>query len=318
MQIAQEEVLISEQKIKGKESGFRSGYVSLVGKPNVGKSTLLNRLVARKLAAMSRRPQTTRNKITGVCHLPHGQIILLDTPGIHQATNALNKRMVKAAVATFNDVDRILFMVNAQEGFADEDRFVLDALKASSTPVALAINKVDLVAKPAVLSLMDSLNKEHTFEDIVPISALKEDGLDVLKDVLIAGLPEGPAYFPEDMVTDCPEEFLTGEIIREKIIKLTHLELPYAVAVVVEAMGPGKKEGVTVIDATIYAEKASQKKILIGAGGQLIKKVGIQARQELERRLGGKVVLKLFIKVKPAWRDNVRTLNELVYTHDSN
>ncbi len=310
------EVFVSDQELEGKESGFRSGYVSLVGKPNVGKSTLLNRLVAQKLAAMSRRPQTTRNKITGVCHLPRGQIILLDTPGIHEATSALNKRMVKAAIATFNDADRILFMVNAQEGFAAEDRFVLEALKASSTPITLAINKVDLVAKSEVLSLMDTLNKEHSFDDLVPISALKEDGLDVLKDLLLSGMPEGPAYFPEDLVTDCPEEFLTGEIIREKIIKLTHLELPYAVAVVVESMKAGIKEGVTVIDATIYAEKASQKKILIGAGGQLIKKVGIQARQELERRFGGKVVLKLFVKVKAGWRENVKTLNELVYIHD--
>ena len=311
-----EEVFVSDQEQEGKGTGFRSGYVSLVGKPNVGKSTLLNRLVAQKLAAMSRRPQTTRNKITGVCHLLKGQIILLDTPGIHEATSALNKRMVKAAIATFNDADRILFMVNAQEGFAAEDRFVLETLKASSTPVTLAINKIDLVAKSEVLSLMDTLNKEHSFDDLVPISALKEDGLDVLKDVLLAGMPEGPAYFPEDLVTDCPEEFLTGEIIREKIIKLTHLELPYAVAVVVESMKAGIKEGVTVIDATIYAEKASQKKILIGAGGQLIKKVGIQARQELERRFGGKVVLKLFVKVKPGWRDNAKTLKELVYTHD--
>lgn len=309
------EAAVSDQAKK--KTGFRSGYVSLVGKPNVGKSTLLNRLVARKLAAMSRRPQTTRNKITGVCHLPGGQIILLDTPGIHEATNALNKRMVKAAVSTFDDADRILFMVSAPDGFTKEDRFVLDALKGSSTPVILAINKLDRVAKPELLTLMDTLQNEHAFEDMVPISALKEDGLDVLKDVLLAGLPEGPAYFPEDLDTDCPEEFLTGEIIREKIIKLTHLELPYAVAVVVESMREGKSEGVTLIDATVYAEKASQKKILIGSGGQLIKKIGTQARHELERRLGGKVVLKLFVKVKPGWRDNLKTLKELVYIHDS-
>ncbi len=310
------EAAVSDKEQEEEGTAFRSGYVSLVGKPNVGKSTLLNRLVARKLAAMSRRPQTTRNKITGVCHLSGGQIILLDTPGIHQATNALNKRMVKAAIQTFNDADRILFMVSAPDGFTEEDRFVLDALKSSSTPMTLAINKLDRVAKPELLRLMDLLQKEDTFEDIVPISALKEDGLDVLKEILLKGLPEGPAYFPEDLVTDCPEEFLTGEIIREKIIKLTHLELPYAVAVVVESMRPGIKEGVTIIDATIYAEKASQKRILIGSGGQLIKKIGTQAREELERRLGGKVILKLFVKVKPGWRDNSKTLKELVYIHD--
>ncbi len=300
----------------GNESGFRSGYVSLIGKPNVGKSTLLNRLVERKLAAMSRRPQTTRNKITGVCHLPQGQIILLDTPGVHQATTTLNERMVQTARSTYEDADRILFLISAQDGLTKDDTFVLESMKSVKTPKTLAINKIDLVEKSELLALMDLIQKLGVFEEVVPVSALKQDGLDVLKRVLLRQLPEGPPYFPKDLITDCPEEFLTGEIIREKVIKLTHLELPYAVAVVVESMAPGRQEGVTVIDATLYVEKASQKKILVGASGSLIKTIGTQARQELERRLGGKVVLKLFVKVKAGWRDDNRMLKEFGYTHD--
>ncbi|MCA9484910.1 MAG: GTPase Era [Nitrospina sp.] len=303
-------------RLEQETMGFKSGYVTLVGRPNVGKSTLLNRLVARKLAAMSRRPQTTRNRITGVCHVPGGQIILLDTPGVHKTDQPLNRKMVQTAVSTFDDADLILLLISAPEGFTELDRFVFEAIQKSKTPVALAINKVDAVGKPPLLDLIAQLSKEFDFRQIVPISALKEDGLESLKRVLLDELPEGPPYFPEDLVTDCPEEFLTGEIIREKIIKLTHLEIPYSVAVVVEAMREGRQEGVTLIDATVYVEKASQKGILIGARGQLIKKVGTQARKELERRLGGKVVLSLFVKVKPGWRGNERSLNELVYPND--
>lgn len=228
-----------EKNIKG----FRSGYVTLVGRPNVGKSTLLNCLVERKLAAMSRRPQTTRNRITGVCHMPGGQIILLDTPGVHKTEHPLNRKMVQTAYSTFDDADLILFVISAPDGFTELDRFVLEAIQASKTPVALAINKVDCVAKPPLLDLIHTLSKDNAFTHIVPVSALKEDGMDALKRVLLNELPEGPPYFPENLVTDCPEEFLTGEIIREKIIKLTHLELPYAVAVVVEAIRPGRHEG---------------------------------------------------------------------------
>jgi len=300
--------------LASESTGFKSGYASLIGKPNVGKSTLLNHLVSRKLAAISRRPQTTRNKITGVCHLPGGQIILLDTPGIHQSTSRLNQAMVQTSMSTYGDVDVIVFMIDAKQKFRPEDEFVLDSLKGVRVPVLLVINKVDLVPKPEVLALIAELNQRRVFADIVPISALREDGLDLLKELLLNYLPEGPQYFPEDMITDCPEEFLVGEIIREKIIRLTHLEVPYAVAVMVESMQEGKK-GVIVIDAVIYVEKTSQKKIIIGEKGSLLKKIGRQAREEIEKRLGSKVYLNNFVKVKERWRENANLLKEFGYTH---
>jgi GTPase len=305
---------VNDSILASESKGFKSGYASLIGKPNVGKSTLLNHLVSSKLAAISRRPQTTRNKITGICHLPGGQIILMDTPGIHQSTSKLNQAMVHTSMSTYGDVDVILFMIDAKQKFRPEDEFVLDSLKRVKTPVFLVINKIDLVPKPELLRLIDELKNRAAFTDIIPISALKEDGLDILKDILLKHLPEGPQYFPEDMITDCPEEFLVAEIIREKIIRLTHLEVPYAVAVMIESMREGKK-GVIVIDAAIYVEKASQKKIVIGEKGALLKKVGSQARTEIEKRLGSQVYLNSFVKVKERWRESARYLKEFGYTH---
>jgi len=292
---------------------FKSGYASIIGKPNVGKSTLLNRLLMQKVAVISNRPQTTRNKITGVLHLPNAQIILVDTPGIHQSERTLNAMMVRASVSTFSDVDLILVMLSADTGFCDEDEFVLNSMQGVKTKKVLVINKIDLVEKNGLLSLMDEMNRKSLFEEIIPISALKEDGLDSLKNLILNYLPEGPEYFPKDMVTDCPETFLFGEIIREKILKLTRFEVPHAVAVVVEDMRE-QDNGVVRIDATIYAEKASQKKILIGQGGSMLKSIGQLARQELEKRLGAKIFLKLFVKVKANWRDQRRAIQEFGYT----
>ena len=292
---------------------FKSGYASIIGRPNVGKSTLLNRLLMQKVAVISNRPQTTRNKITGVLHLPNAQIILVDTPGIHQSERTLNEMMVRASVSTFSDVDLILVMLSADAGFCDEDEFVLNSMKGIKTKKILVINKIDLVEKNSLLLLMDEMNRKSLFEEIIPISALKEDGLDSLKNLILNYLPEGPEYFPKDMVTDCPETFLFGEIIREKILKLTRFEVPHAVAVVVEDMRE-QDNGVVRIDATIYAEKASQKKILIGQGGSMLKSIGQLARQELEKRLGAKIFLKLFVKVKANWRDQRRAIQEFGYT----
>ena len=295
---------------------FKSGYASIVGRPNVGKSTLLNRLLMQKVAVTSRRPQTTRNKITGVLHLPNAQIILVDTPGIHQSERTLNEMMVRASVSTFSDVDLILVMLSADAGFCDDDEFVLNSMKQVKTKKVLVINKIDLVEKPILLSLMNEMNQKSLFEEIIPISALKEDGLDQLKSLILSYLPEGPEYFPKDMVTDCPETFLFGEIIREKILNLTRFEVPHSVAVVVEDMHE-QENGVVQIDATIFAEKDSQKKILIGEGGNMLKNIGRQARQELEKRLGAKIFLKLFVKVKANWRDQRRAIKAFGYTHDS-
>ncbi len=298
------------------ETDYRSGYVSIIGKPNVGKSTLLNRLVPRKIAAMSGKPQTTRNKITGVVHLPGGQVILVDTPGIHQSTAKLNQLMVRASLSTLNDVDLILFVIDAKEGFRPEDEFVLQALDKVETPKILAINKIDLVPKPRILELMAELNERAAFAEIVPISALNRDGLDILGAVLLKRLPVGPRYFPEDMITDCPEEFLMGEIIREKIIHQTHQELPYSVAVTVDSVQENER-GVLMLDATVVAEKPSQKKILIGNKGAMLKKVGTLARKEIEKRFAIKTYLRLFVKVKSRWRENDRSIQEFGYAHDS-
>lgn len=295
---------------------FKSGYASIVGRPNVGKSTLLNRLMAQKVAVTSNRPQTTRNKITGVLHLPGAQIILVDTPGIHQSDRVLNEMMVRASVSTFSDVDLILVMLSAEDGFCADDEFVLNSMRGVKTKKVLVINKIDLVDKSILLALMAEMNQKALFEEIIPISALKEDGLDQLKSLILEYLPEGPEYFPKDMVTDCPETFLFGEIIREKILKLTRFEVPHAVAVVVEDMYE-QNNGVVQIDGVIYTEKDSQKKILIGEGGSMLKNIGRQARQELEKRLGAKVYLKLFVKVKANWRDQKKTIKEFGYSHDS-
>jgi GTP-binding protein Era len=295
---------------------FRSGYASIVGRPNVGKSTLLNRLVAQKVAATSNRPQTTRNKITGVVHLPDAQIILVDTPGIHSSKRALNEMMVQASLSTYADVDLILVLIDAVEGFRDEDEFVLKSMQHASAPKILVINKIDLIDKPKLLTLIAEAHDKSVFKEIIPVSALKEDGMEPLKELIVGYLPEGPEYFPKDMITDCTESFLLAEIIREKVLSLTRLEVPHSVAVVVGGMEE-QENGVVRIDATLYTEKASQKKILIGQGGSMLKSIGRIARVEIEKRLGAKVYLKIFVKVKSNWRDQKQAIKEFVYPYDS-
>ena len=297
-------------------SSFKSGYASIVGRPNVGKSTLLNRLVAQKVAATSNRPQTTRNKITGVLHLPDAQIILVDTPGIHSSKRALNEMMVQASLSTYADVDLILVLIDALEGFRDEDEFVLKSMQHTTAPKILVINKIDLVEKPKLLSLIAEAHDKSVFKEIIPVSALKDDGMEPLKELIIGYLPEGPEYFPKDMITDCTESFLLAEIIREKVLSLTRLEVPHSVAVVVGGMEEQDNDVVR-IDATLYTEKASQKKILIGQGGSMLKSIGRIARIEIEKRLGAKVYLKIFVKVKSNWRDQKQAIKEFVYPYDS-
>ena len=297
-------------------SSFKSGYASIVGRPNVGKSTLLNRLVAQKVAVTSNRPQTTRNKITGVLHLPDAQIILVDTPGIHSSKRALNEMMVQASLSTYADVDLILVLIDAVEGFRDEDEFVLKSMQHTTAPKILVINKIDLVEKPKLLSLIAEAHDKSVFKEIIPVSALKDDGMEPLKELIIGYLPEGPEYFPKDMITDCTESFLLAEIIREKVLSLTRLEVPHSVAVVVGGMEE-QDNGLVRIDATLYTEKASQKKILIGQGGSMLKSIGRIARIEIEKRLGAKVYLKIFVKVKSNWRDQKQAIKEFVYPYDS-
>ena len=294
---------------------FRSGYVSIIGRPNVGKSTLLNQLVAQKVAATSNRPQTTRNKITGVVHLTGAQIILVDTPGIHATKRTLNEMMVQASLSTYTDVDLILVLINAVEGFLPEDEFVLKSMEHTVVPKILVINKIDLVEKPNLLTLFAKANDKSVFREIIPVSALKNDGMEPLKKLIVRCLPEGPEYFPKNMITDCTETFLLGEIIREKVLSLTRFEVPHSVAVVVENIEEQVND-VVKIDATLYTEKASQKKIMIGQGGSMLKSIGRIARKEIEKRLGAKVYLKLFVKVKSNWRDQQQTIKEFIYLND--
>jgi len=294
---------------------FRSGYVSIIGRPNVGKSTLLNQLVAQKVAATSNRPQTTRNKITGVVHLTGAQIILVDTPGIHATKRTLNEMMVQVSLSTYTDVDLILVLIDAVEGFLPEDEFVLKSMEHTVVPKILVINKIDLVEKPNLLTLFAKANNKSVFKEIIPVSALKNDGVELLKDLIVSYLPEGPEYFPKDMITDCTETFLLEEIIREKVLNLTRFEVPHSVAVIVENMGD-PIDGLVRIDATLYTEKTSQKKIIIGQGGSMLKSIGRIARIEIEKRLGVQVFLKLFVKVKPNWRDQKQTIKQFVYLDD--
>lgn len=290
---------------------YRSGFVALVGRPNVGKSTLLNRILGEKVAIISDKPQTTRTRILGVKHLPGAQMVFLDTPGIHKPKFELNKRMVEVALHVLDEVDLVFFMVEATEPPGHGDRFVLERLKERDVPVVLVVNKVDLVKKLRLLPLIDEYSRMHGFADIVPVSAKTGEGVDRLLALALARMPEGPAYFSEDVVTDQPMRVLAAEIIREKLLQKTRDELPFAIAVGIDSF---KEEGrMARISATIYVEKDSQKAIVIGKHGQILKDVGTYARIDMENLFGMKVFLELWVKVKEAWRQDERMLVELGY-----
>lgn len=290
---------------------YRSGFVALVGRPNVGKSTLLNRILGEKVAIISDKPQTTRTRILGVKHLTGAQMVFLDTPGIHKPKFELNKRMVEVALHVLDEVDLVFFMVEATEPPGHGDRFVLERLKERDVPVVLVVNKVDLVKKLRLLPLIDEYSRMHGFADIVPVSAKTGDGVDHLLELALARMPEGPTYFPEDVVTDQPMRVLAAEIIREKLLQKTRDELPFAIAVGIDSF---KEEGrMARISATIYVEKDSQKAIVIGKHGQILKDVGTYARIDMENLFGMKVFLELWVKVKESWRQDERMLVELGY-----
>ncbi len=290
---------------------YRSGFVALVGRPNVGKSTLLNRILGEKVAIISDKPQTTRTRILGVKHLPGAQMVFLDTPGIHKPKFELNKRMVEVALHVLDEVDLVFFMVEATEPPGHGDRFVLERLKERDVPVVLVVNKVDLVKKLRLLPLIDEYRRMHEFADIVPVSAKTGDGVDHLLALALARMPEGPAYFPDDVVTDQSMRVLAAEIVREKLLQKTRDELPFAIAVGIDSF---KQEGrMARIGATIYVEKDSQKAIVIGTHGQILKDVGTYARIDMENLFGMKVFLELWVKVKGSWRQDERMLVELGY-----
>jgi len=292
---------------------FRSGFIALLGRPNVGKSTLLNRMLKQKLAIVSDKPQTTRTKILGIKHLTGAQLIFLDTPGIHKPKFALNRTMVKIALETLREADLVLFLIEAKDPWGGGDRFILEQLKSLSSPVLLIINKIDLVQKGRLLPLLEQSGKLHPFVEMIPISALEGDNLDRLEEAILRYLPEGPPYFPEETVTDQSLRFLAAEIIREKILRHTREELPYVVGIMLEEFKEETQRKMTSIRATIFVERDSQKAIVIGKGGAMLKKIRQEARRELENLLDTKVFLQLWVKVKKDWREDELILREMGY-----
>ena len=290
-------------------SGFRTGFVAIVGRPNSGKSTLLNRMVGQKLAIVTSKPQTTRNRIQGIVTSARGQIVFIDTPGLHQADSALGRQMNREIAAALEGIDLLLLTVDASNAEPTADDLLLEKARRFHGKTILALNKVDRIAKPKLLPLIDIFQKAFGFSAIVPISALKGTGCDVLQDELMRHLPEGPQYFPEDQVTDQPERFLAAEIIREKAMEVMYHEVPYALSVFVEKFEETPK--LLRIQATLHVERDSQKKILIGHKGEMMKKIGTEARKELEALLGVKIFLGMFVKVVPGWRDNPQRVREL-------
>jgi GTPase len=294
---------------------FRSGFVSIIGRPNAGKSTLLNALVGEKIAIVTEKPQTTRTRIQGMVNVkaqkgrPAGQIVFIDTPGVHKPDSRLNRKMMQEIHAALESRDLVLLIVDATEKFGLGDQFVLDLVKKAGGPVFLLLNKIDKLQKEKLLPIIEHYSKLHSFQEIIPISAAKAQGLDILVDKIIRALPDGPRYFPQDQLTDQPERFIAAEIVREKVLLKTGKELPYATAVMIERFEEG--ETLDRISAAIYCEREGQKAILIGKGGQKLKEIGTAARLELEGLLGKKVFLELFVKVKPGWRESAAFVEEL-------
>jgi GTPase len=300
---------------------FKSGFVSLVGRPNAGKSTLLNRLVGSKLAIVSDKPQTTRTRILGVRHYPDAQVVYLDTPGIHRPLHRMNVRMVDTAVGAMKDVDVLGLVVDASEPPGKGDRFVLDLVKNVKTPVFLLLNKIDLIRKSKLLPIIDRYQKEGTFAEIIPLSASTGENVDRLEQAILARLPEGERLYPDDYLTDQPERVMAAEIVREKLLQFTRDEIPYSSAVVIDRFeeeegrqgGQGRQpgQGLVRLYCSIVVDRESHKPIVVGRGGEMIKRIGIAAREELERLFGVKVYLDLHVRVKEEWREDERVLGEI-------
>ncbi|MGI8145321.1 GTPase Era [Staphylococcus haemolyticus] len=293
----------------------KSGFVSIIGRPNVGKSTFMNRVIGHKIAIMSDKAQTTRNKIQGVMTTNDAQIIFLDTPGIHKPKHKLGDYMMRVAKNTLSEIDAIMFMVNVNEEIGRGDEYIMEMLKNVKTPVFLVLNKIDLVHPDALMPRIEQYQKYMNFTEIVPISALEGLNVDHFIDVLKTYLPEGPKYYPDDQISDHPEQFVVSEIIREKILHLTSEEIPHAIGVNVDRMIKENDERVRV-EATIYVERDSQKGIVIGKGGKKLKEVGKRARHDIEMLLGSKVYLELWVKVQKDWRNKVNFIRQMGYIED--
>lgn len=292
-----------------KKPGFKSGFVAIVGRPNAGKSTLVNKLVGQKIAIVTAKPQTTRNRIQGIVTKPEGQMVFIDTPGLHDPETALGRQMMREVSAAVEGIDVLLLMVDASRTHPHADELLLQRAQRFEGKTILALNKVDRLPKQKLLPLIEAFNQAYEFAAIIPISALQGGGLEELQAAILGELPEGEAYFPEDQVTDQPERFLAAEIIREKAIQVMYHEVPYALAVIVEKYE--ELPTLTRIEAILNVERDSQKKILIGHKGEVLKKIGTEARKELEKIVGTKVYLGLFVKVSPDWRESPQKVREL-------
>lgn len=292
---------------------FKSGFVAIIGRPNVGKSTLLNAILGEKVAIVSKKPQTTRNKIRGIKNSENAQIIFLDTPGIHTAKGYLNEFMIREAMSALEDVDSIVYLAEAARKIDQEDIFIVEGLKKLKCPVILGINKTDMVTKDKLLPLIDEYSRLYPFKEIIPLSAVKMDGIDTLLNLIIKLLPQGPKYFSDDIFTDMSERFIAAEIIREKVFELTKQEIPYSTVVVVDRFKENLQKKLISISATINVERDSQKGIIIGKGGNMLKQIGTRARIDIERLLGTKIYLELFVKVQKDWTKDKRSLKEFGY-----
>ncbi|MBM7097100.1 MULTISPECIES: GTPase Era [Alteribacter] len=298
------------------EKVFKSGFVSLIGRPNVGKSTLLNQMLGQKVAIMSDKAQTTRNKIQGVYTEERGQVVFIDTPGIHKPKHRLGDFMMKVVGTTFNEVDTILFLVDAKEGMGRGDEFIMERLASVKTPVFLVVNKIDEVHPDELLPFIDKYRSKFDFAEIIPISALQGNNVETLKEQIFANLEEGPQYYPSDQITDHPERFLISEMIREKVLHLTRDEVPHSIAVDIEQIKL-REDGETVyVSAVVVVERSSQKGIIIGKSGSMLKEIGKRSREDIQALLGSKVFLELFVKVEKDWRNKAKYLKEFGYRAD--
>lgn len=299
-----------------KETEYKSGFVSIIGRPNVGKSTFLNRVIGQKIAIMSDKPQTTRNKIQGVYTTNDSQIVFIDTPGIHKPKHKLGDFMMKVAQNTLKEVDVVLFMINAEEGYGRGDEFIIEKLQHTKTPVFLIINKIDQIHPDQLLPLIDQYRAYYPFKEIIPISALQGNNVDTLLDQIESYLPAGPQYYPADQVTDHPERFIISELIREKVLHLTREEIPHSVAVVIDAIERRDNNQSIYVSATVIVERDSQKGIVIGKQGKMLKEVGQRARVDIEALLGTKVFLELWVKVQKDWRNKMTQLRDFGFRED--
>jgi len=292
---------------------FKSGFIAIVGAPNAGKSTLLNRMLGQKISITSKKPQTTRNRILGVVHRHGSQLIFIDTPGVHRAKDTINIRIVDVALAALDDVDLVLILVDAANPDPDSEGYMVKKLKKKKRPVLLALNKIDLVKKPLLLELIDMWSTAYPFESIIPISAKHGDQVDNLLGTMETLLPQGPPFFPEETLTDLPEPFIAAEMIREKVFRLTGQEIPYSTAVTIDSFSEKNKGGLVKISATIHIERDSQKGIIIGKKGGKLKQIGEDSRKEIERILGARVFLKLFVRVQKNWRKDTKAIRRFGY-----